>query len=79
MTAKKKLKTHKGAAKRFFLRGDMTWKFTRAGKKHLMAGASRRRQTAKKLKKGTVTAKGFIKKLFKLMPYAKKYAIRRAG
>ena len=79
MTSKTKLKTHHGAANRFHLRGDGTWKFTRAGKKHLMAGASRRRQTAKKLAKGTVTTKGFIKKLFQLMPYAKKYAQRRAG
>lgn len=74
----RKLKTHKGAAKRFKLRGNGDWVYTATGKKHLMAGKSRSRLTRKKLKKMIVTTKGFIRKLHKLMPYHKKRAIRRA-
>jgi len=78
MSQKFKLKTHKGAAKRFKLRGNGTWVYTATGKKHLMAGSSRSRQTLRKLKKRVLKTKGLIKKLFKLMPYHKKRAIRRA-
>ena len=65
--------------KRFKLRGSGSWVYTAPGKKHLMAGASRSRQTLRKLKKRVMTTKGIIKKLFKLMPYHKKRAIQRAG
>ena len=66
---KYKLKTHQGAMKRFYQRGDGTWMHKAAGKRHLMAGSSRRRQTLRKLKHKAVTAKGIIRKLNRLMPY----------
>ena len=75
---KYKLKTHQGAKKRFKLRGDGSWVYTAPGKKHLMAGASRSRQTLGKLKKRVVTVPTMIKKLHKLMPYHTKRATRRA-
>ena len=64
-----KLKSHKGALKRFYQRGDGTFMHKACGKKHLQAGTSRRRQTLRKLKHRPVTAKGIIKKLRRLMPY----------
>lgn len=73
-----KLKTHHGAAKRFKLRGSGKWVFTATGKKHLQAGMSRSRQTRRKLQKRVIVTKGLIKKLFKLMPYHKRRALRRA-
>jgi ribosomal protein L35 len=64
-----KLKTHQGAMKRFYQKGDGTWMHKAAGKSHLMAGTSRRRQSRRLIKHRPVTSKGFIKKLNKLMPY----------
>ena len=64
-----KLKSHKGALKRFYQRSDGTFMHKAAGKNHLMAGASRRRQTRRLIKHRPVTTKGIIKKLRRLMPY----------
>ena len=66
---KHKLKSHMGAMKRFFQKADGSWWHKAAGKNHLMAGSSRRRQTARKLQWRQVTTKGDIKKLNRLMPY----------
>jgi ribosomal protein L35 len=64
-----KLKSHQGALKRFYQKGDGTFMHKSAGKSHLMAGSSRRRQTYRLLAHRPVTAKGIIKKLKRLMPY----------
>lgn len=66
---KYKLKSHSGARKRFKLRGDGTWVHQASGKKHLMAGASRSRQTLRKRKKTVVKTKGYIRMLRRLLPY----------
>ena len=66
---KVKLKTHKGAMKRFWQKGDGTFMHKAAGKKHLQAGTSRSRQTLRKMAHRPVTTKGIIKKLRRLMPY----------
>ena len=58
-----------GAKKRFKLRGDGVFVHARAGKKHLMAGSSRHRQTLRLREKKEVTTKGMIKRLRKLLPY----------
>jgi ribosomal protein L35 len=68
-TKKYKLKSHKGALKRFYLRGDGTFMHKAAGKQHLMAGASRRRQTKRMLNHRPVLARGIVKKLHRLLPY----------
>ena len=64
-----KLKSHKGALKRFFQTADGTFYHKAAGKRHLQTGTSRRRQTLRKLKFKAITTKGITKKLNKLMPY----------
>ena len=64
-----KLKSHMGAKKRFYQLEDGTFMHKAAGKSHLMAGASRRRQTRRKLAHRPVTAPGIIKKLKRLLPY----------
>ena len=64
-----KLKSHKGAKKRFMLLGDGTWLHKQAGKNHLNAGSSRSRQTQRKLKLKAVTTRGYINKLNRLLPY----------
>jgi len=64
-----KLKSHQGAMKRFFQLPDGTFMHKAAGKKHLQAGKSRRRQTLRKLHYKAITTKGIIKKLRRLMPY----------
>lgn len=64
-----KLKSHKGAMKRFYERSDGTLWHKVAGKNHLMAGASRRRQTRRMIKHRPVITKGIVKKLKRLMPY----------
>ena len=66
---KYKLKTHKGAMKRFYQKGDGTFMHKAAGKKHLQAGTSRRRQTLRKMAHRPVTTRRIIKKLKRLMPY----------
>ena len=66
---KVKLKSHKGALKRFYQTGDGTFMHMVAGKRHMMAGASRSRQTARKLKHKPIVTKGQIKKLKRLLPY----------
>ncbi len=66
---KYKLKSHKGALKRFYQVGDGTFMHRQAGKKHLQTGTSRSRQSHRKLKHKAVTTKGIIKKLRRLMPY----------
>jgi ribosomal protein L35 len=64
-----KLKSHRGALKRFYQKADGTFMHKAAGKNHLMAGGSRRRQTYRLLAHRPVTTKGIIKKLKRLMPY----------
>ena len=66
---KYKLKTHQGAMKRFWQKGDGTFMHKAAGKNHLMAGSSRRRQTRRLLKHRPIVSKGWVKKLRRLMPY----------
>ena len=66
---KYKLKTHKGAMKRFYQRGDGTFMHKASGKKHLQAGTSRRRQTLRKMGHREVVTAGVVKKLRRLMPY----------
>jgi len=66
---KYKLKSHKGALKRFYQKGDGTFMHKACGKRHLQAGTSRKRQTLRKMAHRPVTAKGIIKKLKRLMPY----------
>jgi len=66
---KYKLKSHKGALKRFYQQGDGTFVHKASGKKHLQAGTSRRRQTLRKMAHRVVAAPGIVKKLRRLMPY----------
>uniref|UniRef100_A0A7S2DR38 50S ribosomal protein L35 n=1 Tax=Haptolina brevifila TaxID=156173 RepID=A0A7S2DR38_9EUKA len=66
---KYKLKSHKGALKRFFQRSDGTFVHKAAGKKHLMAGASRRRQSSRLMAYREVLSKGIARRLRRLMPY----------
>ena len=66
---KYKLKSHKGALKRFYQTGDGTFVHKAAGKKHLQAGTSRRRQTLRKKAHRPVLARGIERKLRRLMPY----------
>lgn len=55
--------------KRFYQKGDGTFMHKAAGKKHLQAGTSRRRQTLRKMAHRPVTTRRIIKKLKRLMPY----------
>ena len=66
---KYKLKSHQGARKRFYQLADGTFMHKAAGKNHLMAGASHRRQTRRLLKYRPVITPGIVKKLRRLMPY----------
>ena len=66
---KTKVKSHQGALKRFFQSADGTYWHKAAGKRHLNAGSSRRRQMRRKLALRPVEAKGIIRKLRKLLPY----------
>lgn len=66
---KYKLKSHKGALKRFYQTGHGTFVHKASGKKHLQAGASRRRQTLRKKAHRPVLAKGIERKLRRLLPY----------
>ena len=68
-TRKKKLKSHQGAKKRFYQLADGTFMHHAAGKRHLMAGASRRRQTYRLLAHRPITTKGDTKKLNRLLPH----------
>lgn len=63
-----KLKTHRGAAKRFKISGSGKVRHKRAGKSHLLA--KKNRSTKRRMKK-TVTASPARSKLLKqLLPYA---------
>lgn len=64
----KKLKSHKGAKRRFKLRGDGSWTHRAAGKSHLQVGLRRRSILAKR-KPRVVKLKGLVKKLRRLLPY----------
>jgi len=65
----RKLKSHKGALKRFYQLADGTFMHKAAGKKHLMAGTSRSRQSSRLMAHRPVRAKGIIRKLKRLLPY----------
>ena len=66
---KYKLKSHKGALKRFFRHHDGTWIHKAAGTMHLQANKSRHRQTLRKRRYVVVKTRGIIRKLERLLPY----------
>jgi large subunit ribosomal protein L35 len=69
---KYKLKTYKGASKRFRLTGSGKLMRTKGGKSHLRRRKSKRTKT----KLGTmleVSARGDRKRVMRLAPYLKKY------
>ncbi len=66
---KLKLKSHKGALKRFYQLADGTFIHKAIGKKHLQARKSRHRQTLRKRRYRVVKQPGIIRKLKKLLPY----------
>jgi large subunit ribosomal protein L35 len=69
---KYKIKTYKGAAKRFRLTGSGKLVRTKGGKSHLRRRKSDRAK-AKFSKMIEVTARGDIKRVKRLAPYLKKY------
>jgi len=65
--SKTKLKTHKGASKRFKLTGTGKVKRSRASGNHLLTGKSSRRKRA--LKKAAMVHKSNERNVKKLIPY----------
>ena len=79
MTKKKyKLKTYKGAAKRFRLTGSGKLVRTKGGKSHLRRRKSKRTK-AKLGKMLVVTARGDRKRVKRLAPYLKKHKANPPG
>lgn len=62
-----KIKTHRGAAKRFRKTKKGKMKRNKACKGHLLAGKNKKRK--RRLRKATTTTKTEAKMLMKLMPY----------
>ena len=71
-TKKYKIKTYKGAAKRFRLTGSGKLVRTKGGKSHLRRRKSNRAK-AQFGKMLVVTARGDVKRVKRLAPYLKKY------
>ena len=64
---KKKLKTHRGAAKRFKLTATGKLKRGHSGKRHLLGTKAAKRM--RKLKKLTLVSKGDQAKTMQMLPY----------
>jgi large subunit ribosomal protein L35 len=64
-----KMKTHRGAAKRFSKTGTGKIKRNRAFKRHLLAGKSPKR--IRQLRKGVLMASGDVKRIKQLLVYVK--------
>ena len=62
-----KLKTHRGAAKRFKVTGTGEVKRSRANKSHLLTGKPAKR--TRKLRTGTLVAKSDRTNIKRLLPY----------
>lgn len=62
-----KLKTHRGAAKRFKITGTGKVKRSRANKSHILTGKPAKR--TRRLRTGTLVAKTDEKNIKKLLPY----------
>ncbi|MEA3369232.1 MAG: 50S ribosomal protein L35 [Candidatus Ratteibacteria bacterium] len=62
-----KIKTHRGAAKRFRKTKKGKVKRNKASKSHLLTGKNKKRK--RRLRKATMTTKTEAKMLTKLMPY----------
>lgn len=65
--AKAKIKTNKGAAKRFRITKKGKIKRNRGGKSHLLTKKSARRKRG--LRKSTSVSKGIKKRIRRLLPY----------
>ena len=77
-TKKYKLKTYKGASKRFRLTGTGKLVRTKGGKSHLRRRKSQRVK-AKLSSMLEVTTRGDIKRVKRLAPYLKKYKANPPG
>lgn len=62
-----KLKTHRGAAKRFKVSGTGKIKRSRANKSHILTGKPAKR--TRRLRTGTLVAKTDLKNIRRMMPY----------
>ncbi|NOX20914.1 MAG: 50S ribosomal protein L35 [Nitrospirae bacterium] len=62
-----KLKTHRGAAKRFKITGSGKIKRFRANKSHLLTGKPSKR--TRRLRKATLVDKTEVKKIKTMLPY----------
>jgi large subunit ribosomal protein L35 len=62
-----KLKTHRGAAKRFKITGNGKIKRWKANKSHLLTGKSSRR--TRRLRSSTLVDKADVKRIKTLLPY----------
>lgn len=63
-----KIKTHRGAAKRFKLTGTGKLKRSKANKSHLLTGKSAKR--TRRLRNGALVAEKELKHIKSLLPYA---------
>jgi len=63
-----KMKTHRGAAKRFLITGSGKFKRYHAYKSHILEKKSPKRK--RKLRKSTLISKADQKRITKLLPYA---------
>ena len=63
-----KLKTHKGAAKRFSITGSGKIKRSRANKSHILTGKPSKR--TRRLRTATLVAKADSKNIKSLLPYS---------
>lgn len=63
-----KMKTHRGAAKRFKLTKTGKIKRAKAYKSHILTKKSAKRK--KNLRKGTLVSEAEVKRIKKLLPYA---------
>ncbi len=61
-----KMKTHKGAAKRFKKTGKGKFKFTHAGAQHMQAKKTSKRK--RKLRKGGILSASDAKRIKRLLP-----------
>jgi large subunit ribosomal protein L35 len=63
-----KLKTHRGAKKRFKITATGKVKRRRANKSHLLTGKSSRR--TRRLRRATLVSEGELKNIKRLLPYS---------
>ena len=64
-----KMKTRKGAAKRFSKTGTGKVKFSRKGKRHILSNKSRKRK--RQLKRAETMTKGDAQAIARMIPYIK--------